>query len=115
MTRNQYENIKTISELPSGVEYYSNEYERHGSSNHWYWIDLYDKDFNLIDFVHVRYTSVLKNVKRICRSKNTRNVEYVSYKLTDLGNGFFLVEEKPSTEDGLIHATQHLDISEQYN
>lgn len=115
MTREQYENIKTVSELPSGVEYYSNEYERHGASNHWHWVDLYDKAFNIIDSIHVGYTNVLKNVKRICKSRNAENIEYVPYKLTDLNNGFFLVEEKDSTEEGLLQATRHLDIAEQYN
>lgn len=110
MTWKEYEEIKTINKLPDGATYYLTQEEKRGI-NYYHWYEFYDKDFILLDCAHVKYTSILDSVKRICKEKDIENIIYVPYRLTDLNNGFFLVEEKDSTKEGLIQiATEGLDL-----
>lgn len=92
--------IEKKEDVRQDVVYYSNEYERKGSK-HLHWTRFYNKDFEVIEDVVVRYTNAISELKRIVAAEHKNDIALAAYDLAKLNDNFYLVKSNEDTGEAL--------------
>ena len=98
MNKKDYENmrsIKTADELPQGAVYC---YQKIFTTRtiHQTWYEIYDKDFNCIDIVKVRYINAIESLIQIVE-KSDNDITLIAYKRTPLNEKYDRIEKNDDT------------------
>ncbi len=92
--------IEKKEDVRQDVVYYSNEYERKGNK-HLYWTRFYNKDFEVIEEVTIKYTNAISELKRIVRVERKNDIALAAYDLEKLNDRFYLVKSNEDTGEAL--------------
>lgn len=98
MNKKDYENmrsIKTADELPEGAVYcYQKIFTSRTIQQVWY--EIFDKDFNLIDTVKVRYINAIESLIQIVK-KSDNDITLIAYNRTPLNDKYDRIEKNDDT------------------
>ena len=102
MNKKDYENIrsiKTADELPEGAVYC---YQKFFNTRtiHQTWYEIFDKDFELIDTVKVRYIDAIESLIQIVE-KSDNDITLTAYNRIPLNDKYDRIEKSDDTSSVL--------------
>lgn len=103
--RKELRKVSYKLELPLGATYYSVENRREGN-RYISWTRIYDKNFNILEDVFVKYTNVLDSLTRIVKNVEASKLYLTAYDLTELNGEYSKVGINQHTRDMLVEATK---------
>lgn len=92
--------VEKKEDLRVDVVYYSNEYERKGNK-YLNWTRFYNKYFEIVEDVKVRYTNAISELKEIVEAEHKDDIALAAYDLEKLNNKFYLVKSNENTDEAL--------------